>query len=168
MKITALGHAGLQVETTDTTILIDPWFSPEGAFLGSWFQYPDNQHLLNPALSHPSAIVISHEHFDHLDPWFLAQVPATTPVIVPRYPSPNLRQKLAIAGMHQVVEVDSWEIVPIGSLSVFFVTEESPMNHDAAIVVTHETGTLLNLNDARLSPSQLRTIRTQVGDQIDI
>lgn len=168
MEITSLGHAGLRVETTDATLLIDPWFSPEGAFLGSWFQYPDNQHLLKPELFNPSAIVISHEHFDHLDPWFLAQVPATTPVIVPRYPSPNLRQKLATAGLHQIVEAAPWEAFQLGSVSVFFVPEESPMNHDAAIVVTHPTGTLLNLNDARLSPSQLRTIRTQVGGTIDI
>lgn len=169
MQITALGHAGLKVETEDAIVLIDPWFSPEGAFLGSWFQYPDNQHLLEPSLFQPSAIVISHEHFDHLDPWFLAQVSDTTPVIVPRYPSSTLRQKLAAAGIHAIVEANPWEAVQLtADLSVFFVTEESPMNHDAAIVLTHASQTLLNLNDARLSPSQLRSIRSQVGGTIDL
>jgi UDP-MurNAc hydroxylase len=169
MQITSLGHAGLKVKTPEATVLIDPWFCPEGAFLASWFQYPDNQHLLEPSLFQPTAIVISHEHFDHLDPWFLAQVPSTTPIIVPRYPSSSVRQKLAAAGIHQIVEAEPWqEIQLVDDLVVFFVPEESPMNHDAAIVVTHAAKTLLNLNDARLSPSQLRSIRTKVGGSVDL
>jgi UDP-MurNAc hydroxylase len=46
MRVTALGHAGLKVETGRATVLIDPWFSPEGAFQASWFQFPDNSHLI--------------------------------------------------------------------------------------------------------------------------
>ena len=59
MRVTALGHAGLKVETARATILVDPWFSPEGAFQGSWFQYPDNAHLMMPGLLNPAAIVIA-------------------------------------------------------------------------------------------------------------
>ena len=32
MKVTALGHAGLKVETGQAMLLCDPWFSPEGCF----------------------------------------------------------------------------------------------------------------------------------------
>jgi UDP-MurNAc hydroxylase len=95
MRVTALGHAGLKVETKGATLLIDPWFSPEGGFQGSWFQYPDNSHLIDRALLGSAAIVISHEHLDHVDPWFLSQVPAEVPVVVPRHPSPVLRGKIA-------------------------------------------------------------------------
>jgi hypothetical protein len=58
LKVTALGHAGLQIETTRAKLLLDPWFSPEGAFQGSWFQFPDNAHLLKPSLFEPTAIAI--------------------------------------------------------------------------------------------------------------
>jgi UDP-MurNAc hydroxylase len=68
MRVTALGHAGLKVETRSAALLIDPWFSPEGALQGSWFQYPDNSHLIDPTLFQATAVVISHEHLDHVDP----------------------------------------------------------------------------------------------------
>jgi UDP-MurNAc hydroxylase len=168
MKVTALGHAGLKIETQHCHILIDPWFSPEGAFLASWFQYPDNQHLVVPCLFEPHAIIISHEHFDHLDPWFLAQVPEQVPVIIPKYASPVLYQKVATAGSRQILEISPWEIFYIEDVALFFVSEESPMNHDSAIVVLHQDQTLLNLNDSRLSPAQLRSIRTKVGGTIDL
>lgn len=84
MIITALGHAGLDVRTSNARVLIDPWLSPEGAFQAAWFQYPDNSHLLTESLLRPTAIVISHEHLDHVDPWFLSHVPRDIPAIIPR------------------------------------------------------------------------------------
>jgi UDP-MurNAc hydroxylase len=169
MKVTSLGHAGLKVETHSATVLVDPWLSPEGAFLASWFQYPDNSHLMTPALLEPTAIALSHEHLDHLDPWFLAQVPGHIPVFIPRYPSPILRQKIAATGDRKIVEVLPWEPVILSEGTyLFFVTEESPMNHDAAVVMVGDRQTVLNLNDARLSPSQLRSIRAKVGGTIDL
>lgn len=169
MKVTSLGHAGLKLETADATVLIDPWLSPEGAFLASWFQYPENHHLMEPSLLEPSAIIISHEHLDHLDPWFLAQVPAHVPIVIPRYPSPILAQKIAATGSRTIIEVSPWESVELtAGIRVFFVPEESPMNHDAAIVIDADGETLLDLNDARLSPSQLRSIRAKVGGTIDL
>lgn len=169
MQLTAIGHAGLQVKTDQATVLIDPWFSPEGAFLASWFQYPDNHHLLQEDILEPTAIVISHEHLDHLDPWFLAQVPKHIPVVIPAYPSPVLRNKILKAGHRPIVEALAWNSVKLADdLEVFFVSEESPMNHDAAIVVIADGKTLVNLNDARLSPSQLRSIRTKIGGTVDV
>jgi UDP-MurNAc hydroxylase len=168
MKVTALGHAGLKVQTQMATILIDPWFSPEGAFLASWFQYPNNQHLITPSLLHPTAIAISHEHLDHVDPWFLAQVSEKVPLIIPRYPSSVLRNKIAAAGVKTIIEVPQWEPVEVAEgTSVFFVSE-SPMNHDSAVVISGDGEILLDLNDARLSAGQLRTIRTKVGGVIDV
>src|ERR687894_168951 len=91
MRVTALGHAGLRTDTSAGSLLCDPWFSRRGAFLGSWHQFPANDHLLDDDLRSPTAIAVTHEHLDHLDSWFLAQVPSHVPVVVPRYPSPVLR-----------------------------------------------------------------------------
>lgn len=169
MKIISLGHAGIKVETQSTTILVDPWLSPEGAFLASWFQYPDNHHLMTPSLLEPTAIAISHEHLDHVDPCFLAQVPEWVPILIPRYPSPILRKKITAAGTKTIIEVPQWEPVQLAEgTTVFFVSEESPMNHDSAVVIVGDGETLLNLNDARLSAAQLRSIRTKVGGVIDV
>jgi UDP-MurNAc hydroxylase len=170
MRTTALGHAGLKVQTASATVLVDPWFSPEGAFQASWFQFPDNSHLLeDPSLVEPNAVVISHEHLDHVDPWFLSRIPASVPAIVPRYPSPVLKHKIAMGGPRPVIEADPWNAVPIADgTSVFFVSEASPMNHDSAIVIQGDGQTLLNLNDARLFAVQLRSIRQRVGGTIDL
>ena len=168
MRITALGHAGLHVETAAATLLIDPWLSPEGAFQASWFQYPENAHLMQPALLRSTAIAISHEHLDHLDPWFLAQVPSGVPVVIPRYPSAALRAKVLRAGARPVIEVAPWEVYEVArGMRLFFVAEPSPMNHDAAVVVCAGGRTLLDLNDARLTPMQLRGIRQEAGGRVD-
>lgn len=169
MYVTALGHAGLKLEMSSTTVLVDPWFSPEGAFQAAWFQYPDNSHLICPDLFQPSAILISHEHLDHVDPWFLARVPSHVPVIIHRYPSPALKRKVLSGGYRPVIELPAWERYDLpGEGSVFFVPEESPMNHDAAIVLQAEGRTVLNLNDARLSPVQFREIRARTREVVDL
>jgi UDP-MurNAc hydroxylase len=169
MIVTALGHAGLKVRTSTATILMDPWFSPEGAFQASWFPFPDNNHLLDdPSLYEPSAIAISHEHLDHVDPWFLARVPQHVPVIIPRYPSPALRDKIALGGTREVIELDQWESYEIAPGTRILFVSEPPMNHDSAMVLTADGHSLLNVNDARLFPIQLREIRQEVGGRIDV
>jgi UDP-MurNAc hydroxylase len=148
---------------------MDPWFSPYGAFQASWFQFPENAHLLGEELLTPSAIVISHEHIDHVDRWFLSRVNPSVPVIIPRYPSPELRTKVEAAGRAEIIEVEPWEAVSVADgVTVFFVSEVSPMNHDSAIVAMGDGRTILNLNDARLTPRQFREVRKRVGGRIDV
>lgn len=169
MLITGLGHAGLKIEAAGNVILVDPWFAPEGAFQASWFPFPDNIGLLaDAAIASPDAVIISHEHLDHLDVWFLNQLPIEVPIFIPRYPSRALRNKLAAAGDRRIVEIPEWkqvEVVP--SIFLFFVCE-SPMNHDSAIIVQSGGNTLLNINDARLFPVQLREICLKVGGNVDV
>jgi UDP-MurNAc hydroxylase len=169
MRITGLGHAGLKVETSGATILLDPWFSPQGAFQGSWFPFPDNSHLFQPSLLNPTAVVISHEHLDHVDPWFLSHLPPSVPVVIPQYPSPVLLRKVESGGPRTIIEVPPWERLELApGTSIFFISEQSPMNHDSAIVICGDDKTVLNLNDARLFPMQFRGIRAEVGGRIDV
>jgi UDP-MurNAc hydroxylase len=169
MLIESLGHAGLRVRTASGILLMDPWFSPEGAFQASWFQFPDNQYLATPDVFEVDAIVISHEHLDHTDPWVLSRVPSRVPVFIPQYPSPALRHKIESLGSRQVVEVAPWKVAePVDGIRLFFVSEPSPMNHDSAIVLQADGQSLLNLNDARLSPVQFREICQAVGGKVDL
>jgi UDP-MurNAc hydroxylase len=169
VRVTFLGHAGLKIETDGATLLCDPWLSPEGAFQASWFQFPENSHLVTPELFEPTALVISHEHLDHVDPWFLVRVPAHVPVIIFRFPSPVLRRKILAGGERPIIEADAWERIEVGEgTTVFFVPEPSPMNHDVGVVIEADGQTLLNLNDARLAPIQFREIMGRVGGTIDL
>ena len=88
-------------------------------------------------------------------------------MIIPRYPSDGLAHKVAAGGVREMIRVSPWESVePAEGLRVFFVSEESPMNHDSAMVIIGDGQCLLNMNDARLSPSQLRSIRAEVGGTV--
>jgi UDP-MurNAc hydroxylase len=168
MKVTALGHAGLKVETGKATLLCDPWFSPEGTFNASWFQFPDNSHILTPELCRPTAIAISHEHLDHIDPWFLAKVPASVPVIIPHYPSPVLKQKIRKGGERPIIELKQWETHEIAPGFTIYIVSEPPQNHDSAMIISADGQTLLNMNDARLFPIQYREIMQKAGGTIDM
>ncbi len=169
MRVTFLGHAGLRLDGRRSTVLVDPWLSPYGAFQASWFQYPENQHLVQPDQFRPAAVVLSHEHLDHLDAWFLSQLPPDVPVVAPAYPSPVLRRKVLAAGSRPVVEVPPWQWRELADgMRVLFVTEDSPMNHDAGVVIVGDGAVVLDLNDARLSPAQLRAIRAEVGGRVDL
>ena len=75
MRVTALGHAGLKIEVDGAMLLCDPWFNSRALFRPPRFQYPENQALLTPELLRTTAVLISHEHMDHVDPWFLARLP---------------------------------------------------------------------------------------------
>ena len=163
MVITSLGHAGLQIEHGDHRVQIDPWLSLGGAFQASWFQWPDNSHLIEQ-LAPPEAVVISHEHLDHVDAWWLSRLPRNTPVYVPRYPLSVLRKKISVSGLTDIREIEPWQDVQVvPGVELFFVPERSPMNHDAGMVLRSDQHVLLNANDAALCPLQLREILAKVG-----
>lgn len=169
MQLRSLGHAGIEIRTNGSRFLCDPWFSPEGAFQASWFQYPDNSFLVDDDLLSPTAIFISHEHMDHVDPWFLSRVPEEIPVYIPKYASRMLPNKVLSGRSRRVIELDQWEfeeVVP--GVKLMFVSEESPMNHDSVMVVTADGKSLLNMNDARLSAAQIRGVKNAVGGTLDV
>src|SRR5690348_4131253 len=106
--VTALGHAGLRIDTPGVRVLADPWVSPGGAFLGSWFPFPDNSHLRGPLVQDVDVVVVSHEHLDHLDLGLLSQLPDGVPVVIPRYPSTIMERRIRAIG-RRVVVLDAWQ-----------------------------------------------------------
>jgi len=53
MELTYFGHATFQIETSDHTLLFDPFFA-------------DNPHTnVDPASLNPDTVLVSHAHFDH-------------------------------------------------------------------------------------------------------
>ncbi len=171
VTVTALGHAGLRVDAPGLSLLCDPWLSPGGTFLGSWFQFPDNAHLRRPEILDADWVAISHEHLDHLDLPLLASLRPSTRLVIPRYPAPELRSRIAAAALpHVVIELDPWERLALNDRGdwVTVIPELSPMCHDAAILVCAAGRGIMHTNDARLSVAQLRRAAEEVGHPLDL
>jgi L-ascorbate metabolism protein UlaG (beta-lactamase superfamily)/nitrite reductase/ring-hydroxylating ferredoxin subunit len=173
--VTALGHAGLRIDAPGVRLLADPWLSPGGAFLASWFPFPDNSHLLTPEVVDVDTVVVSHEHLDHLDLDLLASLPDTVTIVVPRYPSTIIQRRLRSIGKRRVVVLDAWQRHPLtrdgdadtGSwLTV--IPEQCPMSHDAAVLIRVAGQTIMHTNDARISLAQARRAMAEVGGPIDL
>ena len=41
-----LGHAGFFISNDNYDFIMDPWFSPKGAYYSGWYQWPPNQYIL--------------------------------------------------------------------------------------------------------------------------
>ncbi len=169
MHIEFLGHAGFIATSGKTRVACDPWLSPRGAYHGAWFQLPCNHHLWDRDYSGLDAVVVSHEHLDHLDPDFLTQrIAPTTPVVVPAYPSSNLRRKLAAICRNPVVEIEEGKEHELGAgLRVLFTLEESPANQDAVISLIAPDAVLVDMNDARLTVQQVDALKERLGRRVD-
>lgn len=170
MQIEFLGHAGLIVASGRVSVACDPWISPQGAFDASWFQLPCNHHLWERDYGGLAAVVLSHEHQDHLDAGFLAQkISPEIPLIVPAYPSGNLRRKIRRACSNPVVEVGAGEEHLLGGeLRVLFTPEESPANQDSVVTFIDGESKVIDMNDARLTLEQAEALRDRSPQGVDV
>ena len=70
-NLTYMGHASFLLESDKAAILMDPWYSPYGAFMGAWRQFPplrDHEKFIkNKSKDKDIYCFISHNHQDHLD-----------------------------------------------------------------------------------------------------
>jgi len=170
MLITYLGHAGFCVELEKSTIIMDPWLSPFGAFDSAWFQYPCNHHLndlverkLQDATK-DRYIYISHEHQDHFDLGFLNSLKTKDfKFIVPQF---FRSESLAHYQCGGVILCHSDEEVRLADGFIKLFLYGHGFEHDSAILVHCDGQSFLNLNDCRVY-DHLQEIRKINGD-IDV
>jgi L-ascorbate metabolism protein UlaG (beta-lactamase superfamily)/nitrite reductase/ring-hydroxylating ferredoxin subunit len=165
-----LGHAGLAVHAPAFRLLADPWFARDGAFLGSWHQFPRNDHLDTPDILDVDWVAVSHEHLDHMDLSVLTRLAVRTRVLIPRYPSTTFRDRLRAGGVTRIVELEPWERFPLDTHGSWIaaIPEQSPMCHDAAFLIVTDGKSVLDCNDARLTASQARRAKHMAGGRLDI
>ena len=169
--MSSTGHAGLRVETPHLRLLCDPWVSPGGAFLASRFPFPDNSHLRAvPGLLEAEWVAVSSAQADHMDVEFLSGLDESVRVVIPAYPSSVLHDRLSVAGVKNIVEVEGWQRLPLNDRGDWLtvVPEQSPMAHRAAFLIVADGVSVLHCNDARLSLSQTRRAMIEVGGPLDL
>ncbi|GAA4868776.1 MBL fold metallo-hydrolase [Saccharopolyspora cebuensis] len=112
--VTWVGHATFLVRCGGAAVLTDPVWSA---------RIPGVPRRLTPPgvafgeLPPIDAVVISHNHYDHLDAPTMARLPRGTPVLVPA----GLGRWFRRRGFTRVVERDWWESVELAGLVFDFV-----------------------------------------------
>jgi L-ascorbate metabolism protein UlaG (beta-lactamase superfamily) len=104
MKITWLGQAGLLLETSKTTVIIDPYLSNSVVKVNpnNWRRVPVDERFFDIK---PDVMVFTHNHLDHYDPEtaprFFEKTEKAMTVLCP----PSVWQKARVhGGSHNYVE----------------------------------------------------------------
>ena len=155
MEISYLGHASHCIESEKCALIIDPWFSTEGAFLGSWHQFPRNHECL-PALIEKTKdkrciIFVTHSHEDHFDKATLRILAKRVKEVkIPCYSDKTFLYQMQRIGFDTVTEVTEEELVSIGDITFRLFIDDCGINQDSAILVEHLGFKFLNLNDCKI------------------
>ncbi|APC96459.1 beta-lactamase superfamily domain protein [Francisella frigiditurris] len=115
-SVTWLGHAAFLIHMADKIILTDPFLSENA---GPWFLGP--KRFVRPALDLSQLpkidiMVVSHNHYDHLDSKVLDEYPykAYTQVVVPL----GLKLFFIRKGFLNIVELSWWQQFKIKNISI--------------------------------------------------
>jgi L-ascorbate metabolism protein UlaG (beta-lactamase superfamily) len=138
LRVTWMGHSSLLVEIDGHRVLVDPIWSDRASPLGwvgpqRWYDPPVPLDRL-PAID---AVVISHDHYDHLDYATLVAMRGwDVKFVVPL----GLGAHLAYWGIPEsrIVELDWWDRVEVGKLTI------------VSTPARHASGRTLLDNDAKL------------------
>lgn len=105
MKLTFLGHSTVQIEEAGITLLTDPIFSRHVLGLRRQSPFP-----LNPvSIPNPTAVLISHAHYDHLDLPTFKYFSERTTVVLPT----GLKSWMGKFSCHRMIEIPHGETVKI-------------------------------------------------------
>lgn len=114
VSVTWAGHASWVLRIGGRTVLTDPVWSR---------RIPGTPARITPvgvawsALPPIDAVLVSHNHYDHLDAPTLKRLPRSTPCFVPAGLGGWFRRR----GFHRVTELDWWEAAELDGLRFDFV-----------------------------------------------
>ena len=138
-SVTWVGHSTLLVRVGGLSVLTDPQFSERA----SPFSFAGPKRVVPPApaltdLPHIDAVVVSHNHYDHLDLDSVRRL-SEQPGGSPRFFVPlGLKTWFQRRGIDDVVELGWWESARLEGLEIHFV----PVQHWSKRTLTDENQTL--------------------------
>jgi L-ascorbate metabolism protein UlaG (beta-lactamase superfamily) len=138
LRVTWFGHSSILIEIDGKRVLTDPMWSERASpisWLGPKRWYPPALELRDlPALD---AVVISHDHYDHLDYQTIRALDARgTRFVVPLGVGAHLEYWGVPAA--RIVELDWWEKTELGELGIV----ATPARHASGRFLTDKDATL--------------------------
>lgn len=156
MNVNFFGHNCFLLQGKKILIVTDPWLTDEGAFFGSWFQWPVNHHLKSKLIESlntniKTCLYISHEHQDHFDRATLREIqPYIELCIIPSYDDKYLYNEMLDLG---------YEITELSNESRYYLNEvdylelmivDTGVNHDSTAIIHIDKKTFVNQNDCKI------------------
>ncbi|MFL6566225.1 MAG: MBL fold metallo-hydrolase [Burkholderiales bacterium] len=138
-SVTWIGHATVLVRVGGLSVLTDPQFSERASPLS----FAGPRRVVPPApglneLPHIDAVVISHNHYDHLDLDSVKKLAAQSGGS-PRFFVPlGLKDWFTRRGIEDAIELGWWQSVTFNGIEVHFV----PVQHWSKRTLTDENRTL--------------------------
>ena len=120
-----IGHATYLINNGDINILTDPIFSKRASPIG----FAGPKRMIPPAMNLQDLpkidiVVVSHNHYDHLDIWSLKKLYKLNPEIAFLVPAGD-RIKLIKAGIKNVYEMQWWDAFHFSNTTFHF----TPVQH---------------------------------------
>ena len=109
-SVTRIAHASVLLDFGNATVLTDPWFSEK-----THYHHGEPLGIPLERLPRLTAVVASHEHYDHFDIQTFASYPDKA---VPFFVGPNMLQAARAAGFTNVRELRAWESATVGPLTI--------------------------------------------------
>lgn len=134
MKITLIGHSTVLIEAAGKRLLTDPFFHLHGNPAYARVRPPARS---REELSQVDLVLVSHNHFDHIDGPYLRGLPKTTPVAAPAASAWMTRLK----GGRNVTGLHAWQQTRLADISITAV----PATH-----VTFTSGYVIDLEGKRI------------------
>ena len=157
MKLRYIYSACVVVETSDVTILSDPWFTP-GEY-GSWMHYPPLPDDPVDVIGKVDLIYVSHNHSDHYDPIFLRKYLKKYPqaqIIIAETEYKMLERRMIQDGFNPKVITNE----NFGQTKIL-ITVNGGYDYevDTAILIAHDNFSVANMNDNRIDKNQIELIK---------
>ena len=147
MKITHFSNSFILIECEGIVICCDPWVGK--ANYGGWHSFPefDKSQLINK-LEDVDIVYISHVHDDHLDTRFLIESNLISKkFIIKNFTFKTLLNRLKSIGVHDIHEIEPFEIFSIGGMNISILPQMSTNSDDLDEDIEYDLDTSLILSD---------------------
>ncbi|MDB9762741.1 Rieske 2Fe-2S domain-containing protein [Alphaproteobacteria bacterium] len=170
-----LGHAGFWIRTDKSDFLMDPWFSPNGAYYSGWYQWPPNQKILANIIQEISYsdkklfIYLSHEHEDHFCEYTLENITKNKKAtfIIPDFEDKNFENTIRkkFNNYNKLLVIKDKKTTVLEDFKVTLFVDDKGINHDSAILFNNKKFTFFNQNDCKMFDRFEEVIR--INSKID-
>ena len=120
-----IGHATYLINNGDINILTDPIFSKRASPVG----FAGPKRMIPPAMTlndlpKIDAVVVSHNHYDHLDIWSLKKLFKLNSETIFLVPTGD-KKRMVKAGIRNIIEMNWWDIFRVSNTEFHF----TPVQH---------------------------------------